>query len=115
VTCKETRPTDVNDWLQYSSNGYKSFLFGPEVYNNNHQQSCSRFISFDAKTRRGKMLLAVIFPVKSSLSHCLLLFRDKEISVHVFVINADLAKAVRAQNILTSSDFMQKLQQRKQK
>lgn len=61
------------------------------------------------------MLLAVIFPVKSSLSHCLLLFRDKEISVHVFVINADLAKAVRAQNIFTSSDFMQKLQQRKKK
>lgn len=60
------------------------------------------------------MLLAVIFPMKSSPSHCLLRLRDKEISVHVFVINADLAKAVRAQNILTSSDFLQKLQQRKE-
>lgn len=115
MTCKEKRPTNVNDWLQYLSDGYKSFLFGPEVNNNNLQQGCSRFICFKAKTRRGKMLLAVIFPVKRSLSHCLLLFRDKDISVHVSVINADLAKAVRAQNILTSSNFMQKLQQRKKK
>lgn len=81
---KKKRPTDVNDWLQYLSNGYKSFLFGPEVNNKNPQQSCSQFISLDAKTRKGKMLLAVIFAAKSTLSHCLLLFRDKEISVRVF-------------------------------
>lgn len=37
--------------------------------NNNLQQSCSWFISFDAKSRRGKMLLAVIFPVKSSFRY----------------------------------------------
>lgn len=93
MTCKEKRPTDVKEGLQYLSNRYRSFLLGPEVNNSNLQQSCSRFVSFDAKTRRGKMLLAVIFPMKSSPSHCLLRLRDKEISVHVFVINADLAKA----------------------
>lgn len=61
------------------------------------------------------MLLAVIFSAKSSLGHFLLLLREKEISVHVFVISADLVKAVRAQNILTSSNFMQKLQQSRKK
>lgn len=50
------------------------------------------------------MPLTVILLWKAA-SDTLLLFRDKEISVHVFVINADLAKAVRAQNILTFSAF----------